>query len=215
MRRQLRAELVEITTTGAPRALVGAALLAAAALAAVALAARSPADLRSQGALGDALTLAAAGAAPFALALGVLALAGRQPHGTLDAAVVAADSRRQVIAARLVVRSIAAALAGLLAAAVAVAVTAPWMARDPGWDALGAAGAQVALANAAAAGLLGAAGVGLGALAARPLPALALGAPPLAALALGPGRALLALAALAALALALGTRAFTRRDLVA
>ena len=79
-------------------------------------------------------------AALFTLIFGILAVAGEYRHGTVTDTFLSFPDRGRVVAAKLAVYGLAGAAAGLVASAVAIAVTAAWWAAKGGSFHLSASG---------------------------------------------------------------------------
>ena len=104
-------------------------------------------------------------AALFTLIFGILAVAGEYRHGTVTDTFLSTPARGRVVAAKLAVYGAIGAVAGLVSAAVAVAVTAAWWAAKGGSFQLSAAGSLRTLAGGIVVNIAFAAiGVGVGAL---------------------------------------------------
>ncbi len=104
-------------------------------------------------------------AALFTLIFGILAVAGEYRHATVTDTFLSFPDRGRVIVAKLVAYGSAGAVAGLISAAVAVAVTAAWWAAKGGSFQLSAAGSWRTLGGGVAVNIAFAAiGVGVGAL---------------------------------------------------
>jgi ABC-2 type transport system permease protein len=104
-------------------------------------------------------------AALFTLIFGILAVAGEYRHGTVTDTFLSTPARGRVVAAKLAVYGAIGAVAGLVSAAVAVAVTAAWWAAKGGSFQLSAAGSLRTLAGGVLVNIAFAAiGVGVGAL---------------------------------------------------
>jgi len=104
-------------------------------------------------------------AALFTLIFGILAVAGEYRHGTVTDTFLSTPARGRVVAAKLAVYGAIGAVAGLVSAAVAVAVTAAWWAARGGSFQLSAAGSLRTLAGGIVVNIAFAAiGVGVGAL---------------------------------------------------
>jgi ABC-2 type transport system permease protein len=104
-------------------------------------------------------------AALFTLIFGIFAVAGEYRHGTMTDTFLSTPSRGRVLAAKLAVYGSIGAAAGLVSAAVAVAVTATWWSAKGGSVHLSAAGSWRTLAGGVAVNVAFAAiGVGVGAL---------------------------------------------------
>jgi len=104
-------------------------------------------------------------AALFTLVFGIVAVAGEYRHGTVTDTFLSTPDRRRVVAAKLAVYGAVGAVAGLVSAAAAVAVTAGWWAAKGGSFQLSAAGSLRILIGGVAVNVAFAAiGVGVGAL---------------------------------------------------
>ena len=104
-------------------------------------------------------------AALFTLIFGIFAVAGEYRHGTVTDTFLSTPARGRVVAAKLAVYGSVGAIAGLVSAAVAVAVTAAWWSAKGGSFHLSAAGSWRILAGGVAVNIAFAAiGVGVGAL---------------------------------------------------
>lgn len=104
-------------------------------------------------------------AALFTLIFGIFAVAGEYRHGTVTDTFLSTPGRDRVVAAKLAVYGAVGAVAGLVSAAVAVAVTAAWWAAKGGSFHLSATGSLRTLAGGVAVNIAFAAiGVGVGAL---------------------------------------------------
>lgn len=158
----LNSEFRKITTIRAPWLLLAAGpLIVVAGISGL---------VESGGNLADPATqsqaLAHAGlAAVITLVFGILALAGEYRHGSIADTYLSFPGRRLVIAAKLAVYGLAGAAAGLVSAAVALAVTVAWWSARGAALHLSAAGTWQILGGDAGASLAFAVlGVGLGAL---------------------------------------------------
>ncbi len=104
-------------------------------------------------------------AALFTLVFGIVAVAGEYRHGTVTDTFLSTPDRGRVVAAKLAAYGAVGAVAGLVSAAVAVAVTAAWWAAKGGSLQLSAAGSLRTLIGGVAVNVAFAAiGVGVGAL---------------------------------------------------
>ncbi len=162
MRSLIRAEALKLGTVRGPWLILAAGpLLVIAGISGLVI---SGGDLRDPAT--QARALAHVGlTAVFALAFGILAVAGEYRHKTITDTYLSTPARGRVIAAKLVVYPVVAAVGALVTALVALAVTAAW------WSAKGVPFAWGDTATWAAAGggiawnaAFAAIGVGLGAL---------------------------------------------------
>jgi len=104
-------------------------------------------------------------AALFTLIFGILAVAGEYRHGTVTDTFLSFPDRGRVVAAKLAVYGLVGAVAGLIASAVAIVVTAAWLAAEGGSFHLSASGTwQTVVGGVAANVAFAAIGVGVGAL---------------------------------------------------
>jgi ABC-2 type transport system permease protein len=104
-------------------------------------------------------------AALFTLIFGILAVAGEYRHGTVTDTFLSFPDRGRVVAAKLAAYGLVGAVAGLVFAAVALAVTAAWWAAKGGSFHLSAVGSWRILIGGVAVNVAFAAiGVGVGAL---------------------------------------------------
>ncbi|HUY49585.1 MAG TPA: hypothetical protein VMV92_28335 [Streptosporangiaceae bacterium] len=104
-------------------------------------------------------------AAIFTLVFGILAVAGEYRHGTTTDTYLSFPGRRGAVAAKLAVYGLVGAVAGVVSAATALAVTAAWWAAKGGAFHLSAAGTWRTLGGGIAVNVAFAAiGVGVGAL---------------------------------------------------
>jgi ABC-2 type transport system permease protein len=158
----IRTEVLKLRTIRAPWLLLAAApLLVIAGISGLVV---SGGDLRSPTAQSQALAHVGL-TSIFTIAFGILAVAGEYRHKTISDTYLSTPARGRVIAAKLVVFPVIAALTGVVSAAVGVGVAAAWWA-DKGvsfawgdsamWTAIGGGIAWNAL--------FAAVGVGLGAL---------------------------------------------------
>jgi ABC-2 type transport system permease protein len=155
-------EWLKLRTTRTPWLLLAASLVVIVAGVAGVMA-RSP-DL------GDPATVAAAMGhvglvSLFTLVLGVLAVAGEHRHGTATDTYLSEPRRGRVLAAKLVVTTLAGAALGVAAAVAGLAATAAWYAAEGGsLDLTSAAVARTTLGGVGWCAAFAAIGVGVGAL---------------------------------------------------
>lgn len=158
----LRSEFRKLSTVRGPWLLLAAGPLLV--VAGVTGLVQSGGDVHDPATQGKALAHIAL-AALFTLIFGIFAVAGEYRHGTVTDTFLSAPDRGRVVAAKLAVYGAAGAGAGLVSAAVAVAVTAGWWAAKGGSFDLTAAGSWRVLAGGVAVNAAFAAiGVGVGAL---------------------------------------------------
>jgi len=120
----IRAEVLKLRTVRSPWLLLGGVPL-------LVIAGISGLVISSPGSLGDPATQAKALAhvglaAMFALAFGILAVAGEYRHKTITDSYLTTPGRAPVVGAKLVVYAFFGALAGLLAALAGLVVAAAW-----------------------------------------------------------------------------------------
>ena len=164
LRRLLSGELLKLRTTPAAWGLAAGAASLAVCLACARVATSSAAELRGEQGMREVLAPAGAGAAVFALALGLLAAADEYRHGTLVQTLLAARAESQVVAAKVLGCAAGGVALGLLALAPAYAAAAALIAsKDAGLSRGAGPALETALGSVAACGLLAAVGGGLGA----------------------------------------------------
>jgi ABC-2 type transport system permease protein len=158
----IRSEFRKLSTVRGPWLLLAAGpLLVVAGVTGLVL---SGGDVHDPAVQGKALAHIAL-AALFTLIFGIFAVAGEYRHGTVTDTFLSVPGRGRVVAAKLAVYGLAGAVAGLVSAAAAVAVTAAWQAAKGGGIQLSAAGTWRTLAGGVAVNIAFAAiGVGVGAL---------------------------------------------------
>lgn len=161
----LRAEFLKVRTTIVPWALLGAMALLVIALVVLTVATGDEETLAGENGVRSVLPLGGGIAYLFALAVGIIGMAGEYRHGTIGHTLLAAPNRWQLIVAKV----IAYALVGLLYGAVAVGLTygisGPWMeAKDFGWSLENTLPKEIIAGSLAGSALFGVIGVGLAAL---------------------------------------------------
>jgi ABC-2 type transport system permease protein len=158
----IRSEFRKLSTVRSPWLLLAAGPLLV--VAGVTGLVQSGGNVHDPAAQGKALAHVAL-AALFTLIFGIFAVAGEYRHGTVTDTFLSTASRGRVVAAKLAVYGSIGAVAGLVSAAVAVAVTATWWSAKGGSFHLSAAGSWRTLAGGVAVNVAFAAiGVGVGAL---------------------------------------------------
>jgi ABC-2 type transport system permease protein len=158
----LRSEFRKLSTVRGPWLLLAAGPLLV--VAGVTGLVQSGGDVHDPATQGKALAHIAL-AALFTLVFGIFAVAGEYRDGTVTDTFLSAPDRGRVVAAKLAAYGAVGAAAGLVSAAVAVAVTAGWWAAKGGSFDLAATGSWRVLAGGVAVNLAFAAiGVGAGAL---------------------------------------------------
>lgn len=165
VRRLLRAELVKITSTRVTWGLFAGAAALAVALIALQLGGADEKTLRGAAGLRKVLPLAGSAATPFALALGVVGMAGEYRHGSIAHAMLAAPRRWQIVAAKLIAYSLAGLVMGALVVVVGYALAAPWMeAKHAGFGIGDSLPLEIAAGSVLGCAMVAGIGVGLGAL---------------------------------------------------
>jgi ABC-2 type transport system permease protein len=120
----IRTEVLKLRTVRSPWLLLGAVpLLVVAGISGLVMS--NPGSLADQSTQAKALAHVGI-AAMFALAFGILAVAGEYRHKTITDSYLTSPGRAQVVGAKLVVYAIFGAVAGLLASIVGLAVAAAW-----------------------------------------------------------------------------------------
>lgn len=158
----IRSEFRKLTTVRSPWLLLAAGPLLV--VAGVTGLVQSGGDVHDPAVQSKALAHVAL-AALFTLIFGIFAVAGEYRHGTVTDTFLSTPARDRVVAAKLAVYGSVGAVAGLVSAAVAVAVTAAWWSAKGGSFHLSAAGSWRTLAGGVAVNVAFAAiGVGVGAL---------------------------------------------------
>jgi len=158
----IRSEFRKLSTVRGPWVLLAAGPLLV--VAGVTGLVQSGGDVHDPATQGKALAHVAL-AALFTLVFGIFAVAGEYRHGTVTDTFLSTPDRGRVVAAKLAVYGAVGAVAGLVSAAVAVAVTAAWWAAKGGSLQLSAAGSLRTLIDGVAVNVAFAAiGVGVGAL---------------------------------------------------
>jgi len=158
----IRSEFRKLSTVRGPWLLLAAGPLLV--VAGVTGLVQSGGDVHDPATQGKALAHVAL-AALFTLVFGIFAVAGEYRHGTVTDTFLSTPDRGRVVAAKLAVYGAVGAVAGLVSAAVAVAVTAAWWAAKGGSFQFSAAGSPRILIGGVAVNVAFAAiGVGVGAL---------------------------------------------------
>ena len=165
VRRLLRSELVKATTTRTTWALVAGTVVLTVLLVALQVGGSSAKELHGADQLRQVLAVGGSAATPFALALGVIGMAGEYRHGTIAHLMLAAPARWQIVVAKLVAYSLAGLALGAVAVVAAYAVAAPWMdARGAGFGLGDSLPLEIAAGSIVGSGMVAAIGVGLAAL---------------------------------------------------
>lgn len=171
----LRAELLRLRTAQSTWTLLAMTALASLALVVLTLSRLDAHELAGPRGVRAVLTIGAGAASFFALALGVVGMAGEYRHSTIGQALLAAPKRWPVVVAKLLAHGLAGLLLGIVALALTFAAGVPGLAgEDAGVSYSSALVRSVVAGTLIAPALFGAIGVGLGALV--PDQRLALGA---------------------------------------
>ena len=161
----LRAELLALRTTRVPWALLGSMALLVVALVVLTVATGDKSELDGEKGVRTVLPLGAGIAYLFALAMGIIGMAGEYRHGTIGHTMLAAPERWQVIAAKVIAYALAGALFGAVAVALTYGISGPWLeSRGYGWSLANTLPKEIIAGSLAGSALFGVIGVGLAAL---------------------------------------------------
>lgn len=161
----LRAELLKLRTTRLPWVLLGSMALLVVALVVLSVASGDRKDLAGEDGLRNVLPLGGEIAYLFALALGIIGMAGEYRHDTIGHTLLAAPARWQVIVAKVVAYALAGLALGAVAISLTYAIAGPWMAsKGYGWSLSDALPKEIVAGSLAGSALFGVIGVGLAAL---------------------------------------------------
>lgn len=164
VRRLLRAELVKITSTRVTWALFAGAVALTLGLVALQIGGLSAKALHGDVGLRKVLPLAGSAATPFALALGVVGMAGEYRHGSIAQAMLAAPRRWQIVVAKLIAYSLAGLVLGAVCVVAAYALAGPWLdAKHAGFGIGDSLPLEIAVGSILGSAMVAAIGVGLGA----------------------------------------------------
>jgi ABC-2 type transport system permease protein len=171
-RRLLEAELLKIRSTRVGWALLAGTLVLALLSLVGVLAGEQRAPWDSPEGIRRIFVAAGAGGI-FALAMGILAAAGEERHGTLTQAFLAVPARTPVLVAKIAAGALAGLVFGVVCGVFCVAVALPWTAADGQAIGLGSGTLWGVLGGVlVSTTLYGALGAGLGELIGRQVPAL-------------------------------------------
>ena len=165
IRELLSAELIKLRTTRVPWALLGSMALLVIALVVLSVASGDNKDLAGEEGLRSVLPLGGEIAYLFALALGIIGMAGEYRHDTIGHTLLAAPARWQVIVAKVVAYALAGLAYGAVAVTLTYAIAGPWMAsKGHGWSLGDSVPMEVIAGSLAGSALFGVIGVGLAAI---------------------------------------------------
>jgi ABC-2 type transport system permease protein len=171
-RRLLEAELLKVRSTRVAWALLAGTLALALLSLVGVLAGEQRAPWNTAEGIRRIFVAAGAGGI-FALALGILAAAGEERHGTLTQAFLAVPSRTPVLVAKIAAGALMGFVFGVVCCLFCVAVALPWAAADGQSIAFGSGTLWAVLGGVIlSTTLYGALGAGLGELIGRQVPAL-------------------------------------------
>lgn len=160
----LRGELVKVRTTAAPWALLGSMALLVTGIVILAVATGDEESLNGEAGVRGVLPLGALTAYLFALAMGIIGMAGEYRHGTIGHTMLAAPQRWQIIVAKVVAYTLVGLVFGVVAVGLTYGISGPWMeSRDFGWSLENTLPKEILAGSLAGSALFGAIGVGLGA----------------------------------------------------
>lgn len=161
----LRAELLKVRTTIVPWALLGAMALLVIALVVLTVATGDAKTLKGAGGVRNVLPLGGAIAYLFALAVGIIGMAGEYRHGTIGHTLLAAPNRWQVIVSKVIAYAIVGLLYGIVAVALTYGISGPWMeSKGFGWSLANILPKEIIAGSLVGSALFAVIGVGLSAL---------------------------------------------------
>jgi len=160
------AELLKLRTTRTAWALLAGMVLLVVLLVCLTISQSSDAELKGADGIRRVLTIPGSVAYLFALALGIVGMAGEYRHGTMTHQMLAAPHRWHIIVAKTIAYAIGGFVFALVALAITLAIAGPWMsARGVGFAPIDAAlPRRIEGGTLIAGALFGMIGVGLGAL---------------------------------------------------
>ena len=161
----LRAEMLALRTTRVPWTMLGSLALLVVAIVVLTVASGDKQDLNGADGVRNVLPIGAGIAYLYALAMGIIGMAGEYRHGTIGHTLLAAPERWQIIVAKVIAYALVGVVLGAVAVALTYGISGPWMeSKGYGWSLANTLPKEIIAGSLVGSALFGVIGVGLAAL---------------------------------------------------